>query len=140
MSAVASRTEVVVLDASTVVAFLVDSGANGRWAEDQIEGRHLCGPHLLSYEVANVLRRLVLAGEVEQGVASLAFADLERLDVELYPFGPFAERVWELRGSLTGYDASYVALAELLDAPLATLDRRIGAAHGPRCEFRSPAD
>ena len=55
-----------------------------------------------------------------------------------WPHHKLAARAWELRGSVTYYDASYVALAELLDAPLVTLDRRLAQAHGPRCAFLTP--
>ena len=51
-----------------------------------------------------------------------------------------AERAWELRGSVTYADACYVALAELLDAPLITLDRRLAQAPGPRCAFLTPPE
>lgn len=59
-------------------------------------------------------------------------------DVELWPYAPFAKRVWELRGSVTANDALYVALAAALEFPLGTLDRRLAAAHGPRCELVVP--
>jgi predicted nucleic acid-binding protein len=49
-----------------------------------------------------------------------------------------AERAWELRGSLTAYDAAYVAVAELVGAPLLTLDARLSRAPGPRCRFLKP--
>jgi predicted nucleic acid-binding protein len=60
------------------------------------------------------------------------------IELELVPFGPFAERVWELRSNVTSYDAWYVAVAEELDLPLATLDRPLAAASGPRCQFLLP--
>ncbi len=58
--------------------------------------------------------------------------------MELFPFAPFAERVWALRENLTSYDAWYVALAEALDCPLVTLDRRLSRASGPVCEIIAP--
>ena len=58
--------------------------------------------------------------------------------MELFPFAPFAERVWALRENLTSYDAWYVALAEALDCPLVTLDRRLSRANGPICEIIAP--
>ena len=64
--------------------------------------------------------------------------DLLLLDLELFPFAPFAERVWALRGNLTSYDAWYVALAEALDCPLVTLDRKLNGAAGPACEVVTP--
>ena len=42
-------------------------------------------------------------------------------------------RIWELRDNLTAYDATYVALAEAIEAPLVTMDRRLARAPGPRC-------
>lgn len=53
-----------------------------------------------------------------------------------YPFRPFADRAWELRDSLTVYDAWYVAVAEALGTDLVTADRRLASARGPRCEVR----
>lgn len=71
-------------------------------------------------------------------VASLAHIDLLELRVELYAFEPVAQRVWELRSNLTAYDAWYVAVAEALELPLATLDEELARAPGPKCEFLTP--
>lgn len=60
--------------------------------------------------------------------------------MELFPFAPFAGRIWALRENLTSYDAWYVALAEALDCPLATLDRKLSRASGPRCDVLAPPD
>ena len=128
----------VVVDASVVVAGLVDIDAAGRWAEALFTGPHLVAPHLLPAEVASVLRRLVAAGTLSAGVATLAHADMLDLPIDLNPYPLFAHRIWELRGNITAYDAWYVALAEALSAPLATLDDRLRAAPGPRCEFLHP--
>lgn len=65
---------------------------------------------------------------------------MEALDLELLPFAPFAERVRELRANVTSYDAWYVAVAEAVDLPLATLDRRLAQADGARCRFLAPGD
>jgi predicted nucleic acid-binding protein len=89
-------------------------------------------------EVANVLRRAALAGEISDDVASLAHADLLALRVELLPYEPFADRVWDLRTSVTAYDAWYVAVAEALEARVATLDAKLSRATGPRCGFVIP--
>lgn len=129
----------VVVDASCVAAALFDDGVAGRWAETQLTGDDLAAPHLMPVEVANVLRRAVLAGELTADVGSLAHADLLALPVALFAYEPLAERVWELRASVTAYDAWYVALAEALDAPLATVDVRLSRSTGPRCPFRTPA-
>lgn len=129
----------LVVDASVVVAALVDSGPAGRWAEELLATESLAAPHLLPVEVANVLRRSALAGEISADVAALAHGDLTDLRVELLPYAIVSDRVWQLRDTVTAYDAWYVAVAELLEAPLATLDHRLTSAPGPRCEFVLPA-
>lgn len=128
-----------ILDASVVVAALVDGGEVGRWAEEMLLGDHLAAPHIMPSEVANLLRRSVLAGEISLDAATLAHVELQIFPVDLFPYGPVASRVWELRENLTAYDAWYVALAELLDAELATLDERLARASGPACGFRLPS-
>jgi len=95
-------------------------------------------PHLMHAEVTNSLRRLVSGGAITALTATVARGDLADLGTDLYPFEPFADRVWALRETLTAYDAWYVALAEAHDVPLATLDRRLVDASGPQCDFATP--
>lgn len=127
-----------VVDASVVVAALIDDGPAGRWAEELVASTPLAAPHLMPVEAANILRRAALAGDVSDDTAALAHADLVALVVELFPYDVLADRIWELRGSVTTYGAWYVALAEWLKAPLATLDDRLARAPGPRCSFIGP--
>ncbi|HEV8280475.1 MAG TPA: type II toxin-antitoxin system VapC family toxin [Candidatus Limnocylindrales bacterium] len=128
----------VVVDASVVVAALVDAGSDGRWAGSELAAEGLAAPHLMPVEVANILRRAVLAGDISADVAALAHDDLTQLRVDLFAYEAHAQRVWQLRDNLTAYDAWYVALAEALGAPLVTLDERIARARGPRCAVRLP--
>lgn len=128
-----------VIDASALVSALVDSGSEGRWAVSLIAREGLAGPELLPAEVCNALRRLELSGRLSTAEATLACGDLLRLNIELFPFSPFAQRIWELRDNVTSYDAWYVALAEALGCPLATLDKRLTGARGVRCQFVGPA-
>ena len=130
----------LVVDAGLVVAALVDGGPVGTWAEDLLAAGDLAAPHLMLVEVANILRRAFLAGDVSGDTASMAHEDLLALRVELFPYAPFASRVWELRENVTSYDAWYVALSETLDAELATLDKRLARAPGCRCAFLTPPD
>jgi predicted nucleic acid-binding protein len=118
----------LVIDASLVVAALIDSGKDGTWALKLLGTDQLAAPHLMPAEVANILRRAVLSGQVSADSAALTHADLLALRIELFPYSPFADRVWELRGNLTSYDAWYVAVAEALGAKLATLDVRLSRA------------
>lgn len=128
----------LVVDASVVVAALIDPGPAGTWAESLLVSGPLAAPHLMPMEAANILRRSALAGDISVDVASLAHEDLISLRVEYFPYAPFAPRAWELRSNVTTYDAWYVALAESLGARLATLDARLSAASGIRCEFAVP--
>lgn len=127
-----------VVDASVVVAALVDTGAEGEWAENIIAESPLYAPALLGVEVTSALRRLELARHITTAEAEAAHADLQTLTIELFPFEPFADRVWELRRHVKSYDVWYVAVAEALHFPMATLDRRLAKAVGVACEFRLP--
>jgi predicted nucleic acid-binding protein len=128
----------VVVDASLVVAAVVDSGGEGAWAESVLLQGPLLAPHLLPVEATNVLRRLEACGQLTRLEASAAAQDVSAVAIELLPFAPFAERVWALRPNLSSYDAWYVAIAERLDIRLATLDRRLAKANGPTCGFLLP--
>jgi len=129
----------IVVDASAVVAALVDGGSTGAWAASELGGGPLAAPHLMPVEATNILRRAVLTGDLSADTAALAHDDLVQLRIELFPYEPFAPRVWELRANVTAYDAWYVALAEVLGGPLVTLDLRLARAPGPRCDFRLPS-
>lgn len=127
-----------VCDASAVVAVLLDSGPDGQWATAALGGAELAAPGLLAFEAANIIRRHELADLITADQAAQAHADLLDLAIEQWPYEVVAPRVRELRRNLTVYDASYVALAELLDVTLVTLDRRIGRAPGVRCTVVVP--
>lgn len=124
----------VVVDASAVVA-LVGAGDLRREVMSALEGRELATTQHMVVEAVSALRRQVAAGRLAPDVARLMLADLVALDVERFAFEPLLPRVWELRENVTPYDAAYVALAEVLDAPLLTLDVRLRTAPGPRCPF-----
>lgn len=123
----------LVIDASALVALLADAGPAGRWVATSVAGRFLAAPQLVVFEAANVLRRHALAGLLDATQAALAHADLLALPLQLWPYTLLAERAWQLRHNFTVYDAASVSLAELLDAPLLTLDARMADAPGARC-------
>ena len=127
-----------VVDASVLVAALTDSGPHGEWAEGILCAGSLHAPELARVEAANILRRLERAKEITTPEANAAYDDLVQLNVELFPFDPFADRIWELRHTTTSYDAWYIAVAEALKLPLATLDERLTRAKGPTCDFLVP--
>lgn len=127
-----------VIDSSALVALLADGGPAGDWVASTVSRGALAAPELAMFETANILRRQQLAGHLEPVEATLAHQDLQSLPLQLWPYLPLAQRAWELRMTLTAYDASYVALAERLDARLVTLDARLGRASGPRCQILTP--
>jgi predicted nucleic acid-binding protein len=128
----------VVCDASAVVALLLDSGPDGSWVTAALSSADLAAPTLLSFEVANIIRRHELAGFVSPDQAAQAHADLLDLDVEQWPYELLAGRAWQLRRNVSTYDASYVALAELIDATVVTLDKRLTGAADVRCRIATP--
>jgi predicted nucleic acid-binding protein len=127
-----------VVDPSVLVRALVDAGPDGEWAEGIVAAGTLHAPELALVEAVNILRRFERAKEITTAEANAACEDLLQLKVELFSFEPFAERIWELRHNLTSYDAWYVALAEALRLPLATLDERLAKTKGPGCAFLTP--
>ena len=102
-------------------------------------GGDAIAPQFLPAEVMSVMRRAVLVGRVPEELAAAGLSRMSGLDLEMMPFWPVSDRVWELRTTISVYDAWYVAIAEATGRPLATLDRRLVAAPGPRCEFLFPA-
>lgn len=126
----------IVADASVVLDLLV----NGPPAERIVRrlrrpDEALHAPHLLDAEVAQVLRRWELAGEVSGARAAEAVNDFLALPLTRHAHVPLLPRVWELRHSVSAYDGLYVALAEALDAPLVTRDARLARAHGHRARI-----
>lgn len=123
----------IVIDASAALELLLGSRA-GFLVIERTLGRHetLHAAHLLDLEVVQVLRRYVRESELSVGRAEQALEDLADLPLDRYPHEPFIGRIWELRDNLTAYDAVYVALAELLGAPLLTLDARLVRSQGHR--------
>lgn len=119
----------IVLDASAVLEVLLQTEAAGP-VTDRIfaSDETLHAPHLVDVEVAQILRRYALAGEVDEERGRQALTDLADLPLERYPHGALLPRVWELRRNFTAYDAAYLALAEVLEAPLITCDGRLGRA------------
>ncbi len=126
------------LDSSGLVALLTDAGPAGDWVASTLHRHMLAAPELAMFETANILSRHQLSGLLEPVEATLAHQDLQALPLQLWPYLPLADRAWELRDTLTTYDASYVALAERLDGSLVTLDERLGRATGPRCRILTP--
>jgi predicted nucleic acid-binding protein len=125
----------IAVDASAVVTALVTVGQLGVAARSVLTEHPLAYPSLMPFEAANALRRLTNAGTIDSQRAQQAMQRLTEIRGMELGFNSLARRVWELRGQVTVYDASYVAVAEFVDVPLLTLDDRLRRAKGPRCRF-----
>ena len=128
----------IVVDASALVELLLDTDEAGTVAARLFEaGDSLAAPHLIDVEAAQVLRRYAQVGEIDGRRGREAIADLASMPIQRYPHDVLLPRVWDLRHNFTAYDAVYVALAEALDAPLVTRDRRLAgtAGHGAEIEL-----
>lgn len=127
----------IVVDASILSNALGDDGADGRLARRWIrQAGDLAAPDLVDVETVSVLRKRWLAGTITLHRFSVAINDLERIDIDRYPTLPLMRRAFELRSTVTSYDAAYVALAEVLDCELLTGDAKLVKAPGPRCAIR----
>ncbi|HET6949034.1 MAG TPA: type II toxin-antitoxin system VapC family toxin [Acidimicrobiales bacterium] len=117
------------IDASAVVLGLLNDGA----ARRSLATEELAVPHLVDAEVAHAFRARVRRGTVSARDAGRALDRWVRLGVRRYPVQGLLPRGWELRDSVSAYDATYVALAEALDCALLTGDARLAGAPGPTC-------
>lgn len=126
----------IVIDASALLELLLNTTVSGKVAE-RLFGRNetLHAPHLLDLEVAQVLRRYTLSGEMDAERSEQALDDLADLPLNRYPHDLFLRRIWTLRRNLTAYDAVYVALAEALEASLITRDAALARASGHRARI-----
>lgn len=121
----------IVLDASAALAWLLGAPGAARLARRIVgSGRSVHAPHLIDLEVAQVLRRYVASREIPALRAGQALEDFRRIPITRYPHAVLLPRIWQLRGSLTAYDAAYVALAEAIEAPLVTADGKLGRSDG----------
>lgn len=127
----------IVLDASAALDLLMRGAAAPTIAARVFRrGESVHAPHLIDLEIAQALRRQAAAGIMTAARADLALDTWRSLPVRRWGHQALIHRVWSLRGTLTAYDAAYVALAETLDAVLVTMDAKIARApgHGARVE------
>lgn len=125
-----------VVDAAAMVSALARKDAVGIAAHKRIAEAICHAPHLLDAEVGHVLRRAERTGQLGERTARTALAALPELIEYRYPHtGRLADLAWELRHTITFYDALYVALATVLDVPLLTADAKLGKAPGLSCSI-----
>lgn len=123
----------IVVDASVLAPALLDDGASGARFRLRLSEEGLVAPELVDIEVCSVIRSWHRRGNVSIGRASSAIDDLLGLPMHRVARRHLVERIWQLRGNVTSYDAAYVALAERLSLTLVTADGRLANAPGTRC-------
>lgn len=129
----------IVIDASALVLSLTDTGGRGDHVRQLLSGEYRhdqwAGPEHLSVEAAQAIRGLMLRARLSDDDARQSWTALAGIRLSVFRGPVVLERIWQLRHSLSAYDAAYVAVAESLNAPLLTADRRLASATGPQCSF-----
>jgi predicted nucleic acid-binding protein len=129
-----------VIDASVVLEVLLKTPLGIRHADRILQANDsLHAPHLIDVEVMQVLRRLTLAGDVDEERAEQVLQNLVDLPIVRQEHVPLLNRIWELRDSATAYDAAYIALAEGLPARLVTCDGQTQSRARTSCADRTAA-
>jgi predicted nucleic acid-binding protein len=128
--------QVIVVDASAVLEVLLRTPSAPMveqllFAPDET----LHAPHLIDLEVAQALRRYVVAGQTAPARGQNALVNFNDFPIRRYPHNILLPRIWHLRNNLTAYDAAYVALAEALGTPLITRDEKLASAAGHRARI-----
>ena len=126
----------IVIDASALLEALLGTPLAAAVNDRLFAPRQtLHAPHLLDVEVGQVIHRYARSGQITPQRALAALSDLLALPLHRHSHDFLLPRIWDLRNNLTAYDAAYVALAEMLDSPLLTHDRRLAAAPGHRAQI-----
>ena len=130
--------DVIVVDASCLFEVLIDTPRAEPIRQRLAADPDHAAPHIVDIEVFSLVRRDQLTGRIDNTLAELAIDDLRSWPADRYGHRALLARAWELRHSVRGWDAAYVALAEVLDATLLTLDTRLANAKGPHCRIEVP--
>jgi predicted nucleic acid-binding protein len=128
----------LVIDASCLFEVVADTPRAAEIAARLASDVDQMAPHVVDVEVMGVIRTQYLQGRLDGTAARQAVADLRDWPGERFGHRWLLERTWELRDSVRGWDAFYVALAEAFDATLLTMDGRLARAHGPTCRIEVP--
>jgi len=113
----------IVVDANVIVQACIEQNGLGR-----LRNHELTAPPIMASETVSTLRELAFRGELTAELAKVAMDRFQAMQFEtLAP-----ERLWstawnvaESLGSAKTYDAEYVALAQITDCALVTLDARL---------------
>jgi predicted nucleic acid-binding protein len=124
----------IVIDASVAIELLLPTDFGQRHI-DTIFAQKRHAPYLIDIEFLSGLRRLARAGAVDAPLARHAIETMREWSLHRHDQLNLLPRIWELRNSVSAYDAAYVALAEALDLPLLTCDGKLSRSHGHRAEI-----
>jgi predicted nucleic acid-binding protein len=129
----------IVIDASAAVDLSLGRESRAEWLAQRLDReRAIQVPAVFDIEVLHSLRRIDSLGRVGSSAIEDALSDLVEIRAVRHDHGPLLPRIWALRHNLSAYDAAYVALAEALDAPLLTTDRRLARTSGHAAAIESP--
>jgi predicted nucleic acid-binding protein len=128
---------VIVLDASCLIEVLIGSRGSSEIRRRLSREPDQAAPHIVDVEAFSVIRRRYRAGSLDRTAATQAVEDLQSWPGERFGHQLLLARAWELRDTVRGWDAMYVALAEALEATLLTTDLRLASAPGPRCRIEA---
>ena len=130
----------IVLDASAGVDLVCRNGERGDRIAARLAGEFTVHvPAVFDLEVLHALRDLEAGGSLSPERLRAALTDLSDLRAARHGHEQLRPRVWALRHNLTAYDAAYIALAELLEAPLLTTDRPLSRSSGHTARIELPA-
>lgn len=118
-----------VIDTSALIEFFTGAQPDPG-LKRQLLTRNFGAPELVDIEVASTLRRLVRCGALANSDATVTLQDLGEAPIVRVTHRALLARIWDLRDTLTAYDASFVALAEQLAVPLLTCDGELARSHG----------
>lgn len=126
----------IVLDTSALVEFLVGTDDVAQRVRGEVAEAQLAAPHAVDLECASTLRGLVQGGKLPADEARRALGLVASMNIRRFSHASLLPRIWELRHNMWPYDAAYVALAEILDADLVTIDRKMTSVPTVRCAVR----
>ena len=128
----------LVVDANVVLQSCIDAGGLG-----PLTGYDLVAPPIMRSEATSSLHEMRFRGDISQDLAERALGALQALEIPVESPSGFWERSWQVAGLLgwaKTYDAEYVALAQLLDCRLVTLDARLARGASRLAQIVGPAD
>src|SRR5437867_9774186 len=100
----------VVADASAIIDALIRRGARGEWAAAALtDASGLVAPHLVDAEFVSGLRHLAVRQLIPERGAQRALREFADLRITRFPTTRLLRRMWQLRHTLTSYDATYIA-------------------------------